>query len=168
MDLGSDIELLQRVLARWGEARDLLNDSDARREYDLVLERSAAGASADVDALLAADGLVRRAEKFLETGHFKQAHILLKEVLELRPDAEHYQFLGAFTSGMQGLESCNEIYLRMKQLLSKATVPGAERMLGQIALRDSEKDIARRHFKAALAERKDDHIAQRELRRIEA
>ena len=167
MELGSDLELLQRVLARWGEARDLLSDPSARAEYDLALERAAAGASADVDALLAADGLVRRAEKALETGRFKQADSLMQEVLELRPDAEQYQFLKAFSAGMQGSEAAVDVYFRMKQLITQATVPGAERMLGQIALRNGENDTARRHFKAALSERADDHIAQRELRRLE-
>ena len=168
MELGSDLELLQRILARWGEARDLLTNEDARKEYDLALEREAAGASADVDALLAADGLVRRAEKAIETGHFKQAHALMLEVLELRPDAEQYQFLGAFCSGMQGIEEASEVYNRMKQLSEAATVFGAERMLGQVALRDGDRDQARRHFKAAVSARKDDFIAQRELRRLDA
>jgi len=168
MELGSDLELLQRVLARWGEARDLLSDADARAEYDLAIEREAAGASADVDALLAADGLVRRAEKAIETGRFKLAHGLMQEVLELRPDAEQYQFLAAFSAGMQGVEAAEDVYLSMKELTGKATILAAERMLGQIALRNGERDIARRHFKAAVAERSDDYIAQRELRRLEA
>ena len=168
MELGSDLELLQRVLARWGEARDLLTNAGERKEYDLAIEREAAGASADVDALLAADGLVRRAEKAIETGRYKQARTLMLEVLELRPDAEQYLFLGTFCGGMQGIEEASEVYERMKGLSEVATVPGAERMLGQVALRAGERDVARRHFKAALSARSDDFIAQRELRRLEA
>jgi DNA-binding response OmpR family regulator len=166
MDLGSDLELLQRVLARWGQARDLLTDAEARLEYDLTIDRAAAGSSADVDALLAADGLVRNAEKALGSGRYKVAYGLMQQVLELRPNAEQYQFLHAFSAGMQGIEDAAAVYETMRDLNEKATVFGAERMLGQIALRDDQNDIARRHFKAAVAAQKDDHIALRELRRL--
>jgi hypothetical protein len=168
MDLGSDLEVLQRVLARWGEARDLLTDDDQRTEYNLAMDRLASGASADVDALLAADGLIRRAERALETGHYKQAHALMLQVLELRPNAEQYQFLEAFAAGMQGLTEAQGTYDKLAGLAAKVTVPGSERMLGQIALRNEARDVARRHFKAAVSQRRDDHVAQRELRRLEA
>ena len=168
MELGSDLELLQRVLARWGEARDLLSNAEARKEYDLGLEREQAGASADVDALLAADGLVRKAEKAIETGHYKQAHQLMEQVLELRPDAEQYQFLSAFCAGMQGSEDAAATYERLKTLSEAATVPGSERMLGQMALRSGDQQQALRHLKSAVSARRDDFVAQRELRRLEA
>jgi hypothetical protein len=86
--------------------------------------------------------------------------------LVLRPNAEQYQFLHAFSAGMQGMGDAATIYETMRGLSEKATVFGAERMLGQIALRDDRNDVARRHFKAAIAAQKDDHIAQRELRRL--
>ena len=75
------------------------------------------------------------------------------EVLELRPDAEQYQFLGAFCGGMQGIGEASEVYERMKELSEVATVVGAQRMLGQVALRGGERDVAKRHFKAALSAR---------------
>ena len=148
--------------------RDLLSNAEARKEYDLGLEREQAGASADVDALLAADGLVRKAEKAIETGHYKQAHQLMEQVLELRPDAEQYQFLSAFCAGMQGSEDAAATYERLKTLSEAATVPGSERMLGQMALRSGDQQQALRHLKSAVSARRDDFVAQRELRRLEA
>ena len=167
-DLGSDLELLQRILARWGEARDLLTDETARVEYDLGLERRASGASADVDALLAADGVVRRAERALESGHFRQARGFVAELLALRPNAEQYQFFDAFAAAMTGETDAQGAYTTMSELASQVQVPRGERMLGQLALRLGDNAKAKRHFKAAVSAHGDDHVAKRELRRLGA
>ena len=56
----------------------------------------------------------------------------------------------------------------LKTLSEAATVPGSERMLGQMALRSGDQQQALRHLKSAVSARRDDFVAQRELRRLEA
>ena len=69
---------------------------------------------------------------------------------------------------MQGSEDAAATYERLKTLSEAATVPGSERMLGQMALRSGDQQQALRHLKSAVSARRDDFVAQRELRRLEA
>jgi CheY-like chemotaxis protein/curved DNA-binding protein CbpA len=168
IELGSDVELVQRLLARAGAARDVLVDDQLRAEYDLRLERLAAGASVDVDELLAADGQVRKLQRMFTNGAYRQAVGAAAELLSLRPNAAQYQFYHRFALAMSGDANSGEAYEALADLAQSATVPGGERMLGLLAIRGGDHRLGKKHLKSALSEDSKDHVAERALRRIEA
>ena len=166
IELGSDQELVARIQAAAGVAREALSDPDKRKEYDAQLDREASGASSDVEVLLATDGTMRRVERLLAESRYKQANRLVQELVEVNPADPRFQMLNDFCAAMGGELDAETVYETLKERLEDLVLVGSERMLGELALRFDRPESAKRHFRAALDQNRSDHAAARNYRRL--
>ena len=167
-NLGAGTRKLEAVFAKISEAYATLTDEDKRAEYNAQLDVMAQGGTADIGAILQAEGLLDKARLVMDRGDLKSAYRFLEQAVALyqSPDIiALHAYCGWRARGNQA-EEAEEISRIIIEQTKDARVPRAFEFCAVIARYGGKFDIAKKLLRKAKAEDGDSPALQRELRLI--
>lgn len=168
LELGRVKKVLAGLFQRIGEASQTLSDVNLRAEYDIYLERTAAGLPTDVGAILTAEDLFLRGQAFLKTNKTAQALELFDQAIALNhAEPEFHAYRAYALYRVKGSETLPEVRQSIEQALEEAPrLASAYVFLGLLSLAEGATPDALGHFEKALDIDPQHEQAQRELRAL--
>ncbi|MEE8409887.1 MAG: DnaJ domain-containing protein [Myxococcota bacterium] len=167
--LGLDKEWLSKaeaIFSAAAEAQQVLGDAKERKSYDFILDRKAKGLPTDVNIILEADGLFRRAQGMVRRGQAAGAEPLLRQAVEMnKGEAEFWVYFGFAVysaKGKEGLEEARQAISKGLEMNEKLDC--AHEFLGRIAHVEGMIQDAKRELNKAINLNPKNVEAQRELR----
>lgn len=169
MDLGEQREMADALFRRADEAQKVLSDQQARADYDVVLDRAKAGLPTDVNVMLEAEGLFRKAQMFVRRGQADAAEPVLAQAIAMnKGEAEFYAYHGYALFAAKGTAAAAEANAEINKALDmNAKLDSAYEFLGKIARVEGKFAEAVKHLKKALELNPKNREAERELRFVQ-
>ncbi len=168
LDLGSAAPALAQLFQRVNEAMETLGDPHRRAEYDIYLERSAAGLPTDVVAILEAERLFQRGQALLRGNRPAEALELFQEAVRLNgAEAEFHAYVGYALFRVQGPAAASEARTHLAHALELSERVASAYLLGGLVSRDlGELADAQVQLEKALQIEPKNEEATRELRHL--
>lgn len=168
-DLGEYLAMADALFRRADEAQKVLSDAQQRADYDLLLERTSQGLPTDVNVVLEAENLFRKAQMFVRRGQAGPAEPLLAQAIAMnKGEAEFYAYHGYALFAAKGESATAEAIAEIEKGLEKnPKLDSAYEFLGKIARVQGELTDSVRHLKKALELNPKNREAERELRFVQ-
>ncbi|HSI06219.1 MAG: DnaJ domain-containing protein [Myxococcota bacterium] len=169
LDLGEHREQADALFRRADEAQKVLSDPQLRGDYDVTLDRLKQGLPTDVNVVLEAEGLFRKAQIFVRRGQAAAAEPLLAQAIAMnKGEAEFYAYHGYSIFAAKGESAAAEAIAQInKSLEMNPKLDSAYEYLGKIARVEGKLDLAVKHLKKALELNAKNREAERELRFVQ-
>ncbi len=167
-NLGSAARKLEAVFSKISEAYNTLSDENKRGEYDAQLDIMAQGGTADIGAILQAEGLLDKARLVMERGDLNSAFRFLEQAVALykSPDiVAWHAYCGWRARGNQPAEA-EEISRIIIEQTKEARIPRAYEFCAVIARYSGQFDLAKKMLRKARNEDGDSPALQREGRLV--
>ena len=167
-DLGAAAQQVERIFARVSEAHSVLANPAERAEYDVFLERKAAGLPTDVLSVLQAEELFHKAVKLFRAQRYAEAEVLFRQAVDLNPaEAEFWAYLGAScyrARGAAAVEEAREAFARARALIPWSLV--TEYLEAQLEIGEGALDAAEQRLRKILLDEPDHREAAQQLRNL--
>jgi len=167
-DLGELAPVVERIFARVSEAHAVLSNPAERAEYDVFLERKAAGLPTDVLAVLKAEELFHKAVKLFRSQRYAEAEALFRQAVDLNPaEAEFWAYLGASSyhaRGSAAVMEAREAFARARSLIPWSLV--TEYLEAQLEIGEGALDAAEQRLRKILLDKPDHREAAQQLRNL--
>ncbi len=169
VDLGDYREKADALFRRADEAQKVLSDPQQRADYDDLLDRAKQGLPTDVNVVLEAEGLFRKAQIFVRRGQADAAEPVLAQAIALnKGEAEFYAYHGYALFAAKGASAAAEAIAEInKALAMNPKLDSAYEFLGKITRVEGKLDLAVKHLKKALELNPKNREAERELRFVQ-
>jgi curved DNA-binding protein CbpA len=169
VDLGEHRATADALFRRADEAQKVLSDPQQKADYDAVRERTAAGLPTDVNVVMEAEGLFRKAKMFVLRGQAAAAEPLLAQAIAMnKGEAEFFVYHGYALFAANGADAIAEARKQIsKGLEMNPKLDSAHELLGKIARVEGNFPLAIKHLKQAIAMNPKNSEAERELRFIQ-
>jgi curved DNA-binding protein CbpA len=169
VDLGEHRDKAAALFRRADEAQKVLSDPQLRGDYDVALDRAKQGLPTDVNVVLEAESLFRKAQIFVRRGQADAAEpVLAKAIAMNKGEAEFYAYHGYALFAAKGASAAAEAVAEIdKALAMNPKLDSAYEFLGKIARVEGKLDLAVKHLKKALELNAKNREAERELRFVQ-
>jgi len=168
-ELGERVRKVEAIFVRVNEALKILSDAKERSNYDFLLGRKRKGLPTDVNVIMEADTIFRRAQALVRRGQAPAAEPLLQKALEMnKGESDFWAYWGYAYFCAKGTESFPEAKKAIDEALKlNEKSDAAYEFLGRMARVTGDNAAAQRHFKKCLELNPRNRDAERELRLIE-
>lgn len=166
LNLGSAQRKLEALFAKISEAYDVLSNDAKRAEYDAQLDVMAQGGTADIGAILQAEGLLDKAKLVSDRGDLTAAFRFLEEAVSLyqSPDITVWHAYCGWRSRGNPAAEANDISRLILEQVKDARVPRAYEFCAIIARYAGNFDNAKKLLRKAKSEDGESQAIQREQR----
>ena len=166
LELGDAAPSLEEIFQKIGEAKRVLTDPDAHKEYEVYLDRKAKGLPTDVAAILKAEDLFQQGERLLKAGRVADALAHFEEAISLNhTEAEFYAYRGYARYLAEGNASLGAAKQDLdRALASDRDMASAHYLLGMMALKEGDAAEAEKRFRRTVECDASHAEAQQQLR----
>jgi len=168
VDLGPRQAQVEAIFRRVGEAFVVLSNTNQRRDYDVLLERTALGLPTDGNSVLEAEMLFKKAQGLVRRGQAPAALPLLEQAVALnKGEPEFLAYLGFALHAVNGQPALVEARRLLQEAIkARAKLDVAYEFLGRIARIEGDPEEATRQLRKAVQLNPKNVEAERELRLI--
>ncbi len=168
VDLGDARPLAEAIFAKVSQANEKLSSPDKRADYDIYLQRTAAGLPTDVAAILQAEEIFHKAKTLWKANRFQEAEAQLRQAVKLNhAEAEFWLYLAGCVYKLRGKAGVAEA--RDAIAKARALIPDLvenDYFEAVIELGEGNLDAAEKLLRKVLLERPEHADAARELRAL--